>query len=118
MPRRRIGRMPSAVTIARGRLACLWLSQVARILADNCLRVFIVLEVARASMEWRDAAWHLASALLAAPAIVLAPLNGGLSNSLPKRSVLVGSTTFVVMVLAVFALLGQYWLACWALVAV
>ena len=36
---------------ARFRLASLWLSQVARVAADYCLRAFVVLELARAAHE-------------------------------------------------------------------
>src|SRR5437762_3565558 len=101
--------MASVVRTARVRLACLWLSQVARILGDNCLRVFVVLETARASVGGRESAWHLVSVLLALPAIVLAPLNGALSNSLPKRQVLVGSAAYAVVMVILFALMGRFW---------
>src|SRR3954471_7669203 len=110
--------MDSAVRTARLRFACLWLSQVARVLGDNCLRVFVVLEVARASTGGRDSAWHVVSALLALPAIVLAPLNGALCNSLPKRGVLIGSAAYCLAVVAIFAVVGRLWLLCWFLIAV
>src|SRR3954453_18236079 len=98
---RGLKRMESVVRAARGRLACLWLSQVARILADNCLRVFVVLETARATTGSRDSAWHLVSVLLALPAIVLAPLYGAVSNSLPKRRVLIGAAAYCLAVVAI-----------------
>jgi hypothetical protein len=99
------------------RLVTLWVAQVCRILADNCLRLFIVLEVARGSEAQRDAAWHLTTALLALPAVFLSPLNGALSNSLPKRAVLVGTTGFSVGVVLLFGLLGGHWPVCWGLIA-
>src|SRR5438128_268602 len=101
------------VRSARARLACLWLSQVARIMADNCLRVFVVLEMARWRTAERDAAWHLVSALLVLPAVFLSPINGALSNSLPKRWVLAGSALYCLSVVLGFGLNGGPWLVCW-----
>jgi 1-acyl-sn-glycerol-3-phosphate acyltransferase len=103
---------------ARARLACLWLSQVGRVMADQCLRIFVVLQTAAAGVGQRDAAWHLVVALWVLPAIVLGPANGAISNSLPKRRVLAGSALFGLVVVALFALAGGGWLACLALVAV
>lgn len=103
--------------LARGRLAALWLSQVARVTADNCLRIFVVLALAQAGAAERDAAWHLTGALLALPAIFLSPVNGALSNSLPRRWVLAGSTALSLAAVVLVGLLGGHWLACWALVA-
>jgi 1-acyl-sn-glycerol-3-phosphate acyltransferase len=105
------------VRTARWRLASLWLAQVARVAADNCLRVFVFLELARAGATGRDAAWHITTALLMAPAVLLAPFNGALCNSLPRRWVLVGSSAFCLGVTLVFGLLDGFWVACWALVA-
>ena len=79
---------------ARRRLACLWLSQTARALADNCLRMFVVLEVAGAGGRAGEAAWYQVTPFFILPFILLAPLNGALSNGLPKRWVLVGSAAF------------------------
>jgi 1-acyl-sn-glycerol-3-phosphate acyltransferase len=109
--------MNRAGLAARGRLASLWTSQVARVLADNCLRLFVVLHLARAGGTQRDTAWHLVAVLFALPPIVLAPLNGALSNSLPKRRVLVGGAAWCLAVVIVFGLLDGPWTACWALVA-
>jgi 1-acyl-sn-glycerol-3-phosphate acyltransferase len=103
---------------ARGRLASLWLSQGTRILADNCLRLFVVLDLAHAGGTARTTAWHLVAVLLALPALFLAPVNGALSNSLPKRDVLVGSAAWCLLVVVVFGLLDGPWTVCWALVAV
>ncbi|HYT94048.1 MAG TPA: MFS transporter, partial [Gemmataceae bacterium] len=106
--------------MARFRFASLWLSQVARILADNCLRVFIFLTLVHGTTATteRESAWHLLAALLALPPIVLAPLNGAISNSLRKRYVLAGTALYCGAVTAVFGLAGGPWVACWALVAV
>jgi 1-acyl-sn-glycerol-3-phosphate acyltransferase len=105
-------------TNARGRLASLWLSQVARNVADNTLRVFVLLRVAEASQAERDYAWHLCAALLTLPAVLLAPFNGALGNALPKRWVLTGSAAYCCLIVALFGLLDGPWLAAWALVAV
>jgi 1-acyl-sn-glycerol-3-phosphate acyltransferase len=100
---------------ARLRLACLWLSQVGRVMADNCLRVFVLLAIAPVEGA---AAWHLVTALLMLPAVLLSPLNGALGNSLPKRWVLVGSAAFCLGVVGLWAGWNAAWLGCWALVAV
>src|SRR5690349_16466222 len=86
-------------------------------MADYCLRVFVVLELARASGPGRESAWHLTTALLTLPMVVLCPFNGALSNSLPKGPVLVGTSLFCAGVIAAFAALDQLWVGCWALVA-
>jgi 1-acyl-sn-glycerol-3-phosphate acyltransferase len=103
---------------ARARLASLWVSQVARISADNAMRIYIALRLAEAGAAQRDYAWHLLSALLMLPAVVLAPFNGALCNSLPKRLVLTGSAVYCLLVVVVFGLLGGPWVAGWALLAV
>jgi 1-acyl-sn-glycerol-3-phosphate acyltransferase len=102
----------------RWRLACLWLSQLARVLADNWLRIFVVLELARLWDNHADQAWYLVVLLWTLPMVVLAPFNGALSNSLPKPRVLVFSA--LVGLLAVLAaMLGVVpWILCWELVAV
>ncbi|MBM4072735.1 MAG: hypothetical protein FJ271_27985 [Planctomycetes bacterium] len=74
---------------ARFRLASLWLSQAARVMADSCLRIVVVLGLLHGDASLGVDAWHLAIAVLAAPAILLAPLNGAIINSLPKLLVLV-----------------------------
>jgi len=96
--------MENAVLSVRGRLACLWLSQVARVLADNCLRMFVVLEVARAGQQQHAAAWHQVTPFFILPFVLLAPVNGSLSNALPKRWVLVGSSAFCLGVTVLFGL--------------
>src|SRR3954468_24920307 len=81
----------SLVPGARIRLASLWVSQVARVLADWCLRVLAFLECAGPGLRNRGTAWHLATAVFIAPFILLAPLTGCLSNGLSRRLVLGGS---------------------------
>jgi 1-acyl-sn-glycerol-3-phosphate acyltransferase len=108
----------NSIIVCRARLASLWLSQVARIIADNALRIFVLVRMAEGSHGQRDSAWHLLAALLMLPAVVLAPCNGALSNSLPKRLVLAGSAAYCGVVVALFGLLDGPWVAAWALVAV
>jgi 1-acyl-sn-glycerol-3-phosphate acyltransferase len=100
---------------ARLRLASLWVSQCARVLADWCLRVAAFLQWAAAGQP--DTAWHVATAVFTAPFILLAPLNGCLSNGLPRRGVLAGSSAFSLAAVAVFAWLGAPWMACLGVVA-
>jgi 1-acyl-sn-glycerol-3-phosphate acyltransferase len=99
---------------ARLRLALLWLSQVARVVADWCLRLTTVLVLAAGA---RDAGWYLATVAFVAPFIALAPLNGCLSNSLPRRAVLVGASAFNLLVVVAFAVTAGPWLPCLAVVA-
>jgi 1-acyl-sn-glycerol-3-phosphate acyltransferase/MFS family permease len=107
----------TSVWEARSRLASLWLSQVARVLGDWCLRVFVVLELAQAGAGRRDGAWHLVTALFLLPSVILVPVYGALGNSLPKRRVLVASAAFCLGVVVLFSFGGGPWLACAGLVA-
>jgi 1-acyl-sn-glycerol-3-phosphate acyltransferase len=112
---------PLDVWPARGRLASLWLSQVARIIADFALRLFILfglVDAVDAARGDRESAWHLLAALVMLPAVLLAPFNGALCNSLPRRWVLTGSAVFCCAVVAVLGLLQESWIACWALLSV
>ena len=52
---------------ARLRLSSLWLSQTTRVLADNCLRMVVVLAVARAGQSECEAAWHKANVFFILP---------------------------------------------------
>ncbi len=99
---------------ARLRLASLWLTHVARILGDWCLRLVVVLE---GTALLRGGGWHLATGLFIAPFLLLAPLNGCLSNGLPRRAVLVASSAFTLLAVLLFALAGGPWWACLAVVA-
>jgi 1-acyl-sn-glycerol-3-phosphate acyltransferase len=80
--------------VPRVRFASLWLSQVARTLADNCLRMFVLFEVARGGSKASEAAWYQVSVFFILPFLVLAPVNGALSNALPRRGTLAGSAAF------------------------
>jgi 1-acyl-sn-glycerol-3-phosphate acyltransferase len=102
---------------ARLRLVSLWVSHVARFLGDWCLRVVALLQWAGLGPEQRASAWHLATALFVAPFLLLAPLNGPLSNSLPRRAVLVGSATFIVLAVALGTWAGWSPMACLAVTA-
>jgi 1-acyl-sn-glycerol-3-phosphate acyltransferase len=98
---------------ARIRLASLWLSQVARVLADWCLRVTAFLQLAGSN----GYAWHIATAIFIAPFVLLAPLNGCISNGLPRRGVLVGSAAFTLLIVALFAAMPVPWMICLGVVA-
>src|SRR5262245_58695784 len=113
--------------MARLALASTWWSQVARIMPDNALRIYVVLLAARVgtgAADAADAAWGIAAALYVLPALVLAPINGALSNSLPKRRVLIGSAAYCVAVATGVAVLNIFhpwsgwWLICLGLAAV
>jgi MFS family permease len=93
-------------------------SQSARSLADWCLRLFVILEIAGAGERQRHFAPHLVTAVYIAPFIVLAPTNGALSNALRKRWVLVASAAFCATGVALVAALGLPWLLTVALIAV
>jgi 1-acyl-sn-glycerol-3-phosphate acyltransferase len=84
---------------ARLRLACLWLSQTARVLADNCVRMLVVLYVAHAGGRDAQAAWYLVTPFFILPFLLLAPLTGVLSNSWPKRTVLAASSAYCFLVI-------------------
>jgi 1-acyl-sn-glycerol-3-phosphate acyltransferase len=107
-----------AVSCARWRLLSLWVSQTARVLADTCLRIFVVFQLAQASSADAEAAWALVTFFLMLPAVLLAPLNGALGNTLPKPAVLIGSSFYTAAVVALFTVLEGPWLACWALLAI
>ncbi|HZT82119.1 MAG TPA: MFS transporter [Gemmataceae bacterium] len=103
---------------ARWRLASLWVSQTARVLADWSLRTFVVLHLAAAGGSGRLSAWHLATAAFIAPFLLLAPFNGAVCNGLRKRLVLIGSAAFCLSVVAGFLLAGGPWLVCLGVFAV
>jgi 1-acyl-sn-glycerol-3-phosphate acyltransferase len=103
------------VFVARIRLASLWVSQVARVLADWCLRVV-------AFLAWSDGAgsgeaWQIATAAFIVPFILLAPLNGSINNGLPRRGVLAGSAAYTLLVVAGFAAGQGPWMLCLGIVA-
>lgn len=76
---------------ARLRLASLWGSQVARVLAENTFRILLVLGGIVSGGAPAESAWHGVTALLMFPAVVFAPFNGALCNALPKPVVLRGA---------------------------
>ncbi len=102
---------------SRWRLAGLWLSQLARVLADNWLRVFILLELER---PWGgiNQAWHLIALLWMLPALVLAPFNGAVSNSQSKRLVLSAAAALGLAAVLGSAAAGLPWIVCWQLLAI
>jgi 1-acyl-sn-glycerol-3-phosphate acyltransferase len=108
---------PSSLWLARARLTSLWLSQVARIAADFALRIHVMFRVARAGQAESEYAYHLVAAIVMVPFIVLAPFNGALCNSLPKRLVLAGSALYCTVVAALLGVLDGPWIAGWALLA-
>ncbi len=87
---------------ARLAVVSLWLSQVARVAADNALRFFVVLLLYLGA--YHDTAWYLVTGLLMAPAVLLAPLNGAITNSLPKPAVLIGAAALGLAATVVAAL--------------
>lgn len=102
---------------ARIRLVSLWTSQVARVLADWCLRFTAFYAWASAAGSQGDA-WHVATAVFIAPFVLLSPLNGCINNGLPRRWVLVGSAAFTLAVVAAFAAVHWPWMICLGVVAV
>lgn len=105
------------VLAARSRLVSLWISQVARALADSCLRMVIVLRVSQLVADG-DTDWRPATTLFiffTAPVIILAPVNGALSNSLSKGRTLVGSSTCCLCMTALFGVgigaAGDLWIS-------
>ena len=106
---------------ARWRLGDLWIAHVARVMADNCLRIYVALEFARLGEAQKQSAWHLVTLLLMLPAVLFAPLNGALCNSLPKPRVLLSSGIWALVAVAGLTTLvapDPGLLCCWALVAV
>jgi 1-acyl-sn-glycerol-3-phosphate acyltransferase len=106
---------------SRWRVVCLWLSQVARVAADNALRFFVVLLCYFGAFH--NTAWYLGTLLLMVPAVLLAPVNGAIANSLPKPAVLVGAAALS-LVATVAGTLGlsrdeqTAWLGVWAIAAI
>lgn len=100
---------------ARWKLVSLWLSQTARVTADNALRLFVYLQYAKLGEAQKNSGWYLVTALFIWPSILLAPFNGALCNTLPKPSLLKTTAVFGVVVTGVFFLIDDHWLLCWAL---
>jgi 1-acyl-sn-glycerol-3-phosphate acyltransferase len=113
---KRIRSLP--VASARIRLVFLCISQTLRVLADWCLRWFVFLETFQSGAFVRHSAWHVTTAVFIAPFVLFCPFNGAISNSLPKRWVLVGAAAFCAVAVFTFGVLGGPWLACLGAMAV
>lgn len=103
---------------ARLKVVCLWLSQTARVTADNALRFFVCLDYAYQGESQKNSAWYLVTAIFTMPAVFLAPFNGALCNTLPKRQVLIVSALLGFVIMGIFGLLQDHWLWCWGLIAI
>ncbi len=101
---------------ARIRLASLWISQAARVLADWCLRITAFLIWYQTHKSASDA-WHVATAVFIAPFVLLAPLNGCINNGLPRRWVLAGSAAYTLLIVALFTAMQGPWMICLGVVA-
>lgn len=91
---------------ARLRLASLWLSATTRVVADWGLRFAIMAEIGRDRGGDLLSGWHQATVFAISPFVLLAPLNGILSNGLPRRWVLATSALFIALVVTGLALIG------------
>jgi 1-acyl-sn-glycerol-3-phosphate acyltransferase len=102
----------------RLRLLALLIVQLARVMADWCLRLVAVLFGAGPDRKGILGSWHLATAVATAPFLVLAPFNGCFNNSLPRRLVLIVVSAFTLAVVVACAWFEFNWLVCLGLVAV
>jgi 1-acyl-sn-glycerol-3-phosphate acyltransferase len=102
------------LSLTRLRLASLWVSQTARVLADWSLRMAAAAAFLR---EGDLSGWQLATAVFITPFILLSPLNGVLANGLPRRRVLVSSAAFTLLAVALCAAVNASWLVCLGVVA-
>jgi 1-acyl-sn-glycerol-3-phosphate acyltransferase len=102
----------------RLRLLALLIVQLARVMADWCLRLVAVLFVAGPDRQGVLGSWHLATAVATAPFLVLAPFNGCFNNSLPRRLVLIVVSAFTLAVVVACVWFQFSWLVCLGLVAV
>lgn len=116
---------------ARWKLISLWLSQTARVTADNALRFFVCLDYAfHGDVAHKNSAWYLVNAIFTLPAVLFAPVNGAICNSLPRSRVLTWSAFYGLFVMAVFLFVpwplqrenrdapGLEWMVCWALISI
>jgi len=103
---------------ARARLASLWGSQVARVMADNALRLAVVFGYAENGITEAQNAWHVVTAVLILPAVLFAPFNGALINSLRKPDVLKIAGLISPLALIASGWLGLPLLVGWSLIAV
>lgn len=103
---------------ARWKLVSLWFSQTSRVMADNALRFFVCFEYARLGDAQKNSAWYLVTVIFTLPAIMLAPFNGAICNTLPKPRVLRWTAFAGFAITGVFLLVNDYWIACWALISI
>jgi 1-acyl-sn-glycerol-3-phosphate acyltransferase len=96
----------------------LWISQTARVTADNALRFFVCLEYASLGRAQQNSAWYLVNAIFTMPAVFFAPLNGAICNTLPKTTVFIWSAFYGAVVMITFGLMDAQWIACWALISI
>lgn len=101
----------------RWRFASLWVASTARSGADAGLRLFVVLLATAGTPGQRESAWHLVMALFMLPCVLMAPVNGALGNSLPKRAVLAGAAAYMLAATLAFGLHGGAWHAGVAVIA-
>lgn len=95
----------------RWRFVALLTASSTRSAADAGLRLFVVLLATAGAPAERESAWHLVTALFMLPCVMLAPLNGALGNSLPKRNVLVGAAAYILLATVLFGWHGGAWTA-------
>src|SRR6266481_4287569 len=93
---------------ARARLASLWGSQVARVIGENALRLMVVIVMAVHGPTQDESAWHFVTAILMFPAVVFAPFNGALCNSLSKPAVLQVTSFLMTLMVATHLYLGWW----------
>ena len=86
-------------------------------LADNWLKLFLLLAWQHQGSQI-DSGWHLLIILWMLPALVLAPFNGALSNSLPKPYVLIGSGALGLAAVLCGGADWLPWIVCWQFVAI
>ncbi len=103
---------------ARLRFAALWLSQACRTAADWTIRLFAILVLVKHDPDALAFAWHLLTAIFIAPFLILSPVNGAISNGLPKRWVLVAAAAWCLAVLGLFTWLDGPWPAAAGLLAI
>src|SRR5260370_13526541 len=118
--RRNARKLSGSVSVlhARVRMGFLCISSTLRVLADWCLRWFVFLETFESGRFARDSAWHVTTLFFIAPFLLFCPFNGAISNSLPKRWVLVGAAAFCTAAVLTFGLTGGPWPACLGAMAV
>lgn len=98
-------------------LGALWLAQTARVMANSCVCLYVMLELIRAGQSNEEIGWQFVVLLFLMPAVLLAPLVVALCNSLSKRLLLVGAAVFCMAIVGLAQLLHAPWVVGWALIA-